>query len=1010
MDTSTGILRAVPEREVASGAALDDDLERLSAAIEHAAHFLPAQGPITTFIHHNTLHAFEHLPFETAVLRSRETLGGEPYLSEARQREALRRGRIRIDELRRVLEHDLGTRAYERGSCLGTRIEVRLAMLQHPPRVGPTDELRWHVAETDALRRIRPEASSATREGLVAETRHWALRDLRGGAGRDGDPSGASALLIEAAGPTAEWSGEDGLEHWSDADWERFTLRVLWRVCRDGARAAAVRAAPARTPIRHRDALLAATGVDADTLVHDILIRFCGVWLDQGLARRALPGRELGFLASFTRVYGRSRGWVDRRLRGLRRELRRLEEKRIGALESIRESLATLGVEGSERGEFLTATLLALRGWGGMIRQLETRGAETSSGVPAGSLVEFLAVRLLLDRLACADLAGRAGSLATVRSAARGVVAASVEQRAFQVFELSQVLGIAPRVLFELSAAGWASVLGEIESFPSLERRRIFHLAYEKRLYTQTLDALALHAQDVGEPPAQPAASSRRRPSFQWICCLDEREESMRRHLEELAPEAETLGVAGFFNVAMLYRGAAGGEFIAQCPVAIKPDRRVVEETTAAAVAARRSVIPASWSAWTRREAASVGLVTSVVFPRATQWAARRLARPRPPAATTRLRLERDGDDVGFTLDERVAIAERLLRDMGLVDNLARLAIFAGHGSTSLNNPHVSAYNCGACGGYSGAPNARAAALMLNDPRVREQLAARGLAIPRDTWFAAVEHETCTDAITALDADLVPESHRGEYETALALVVRAAARNARERCRRFLSAPLDLDSKAARAHVAHRALDLSQVRPELGHATNALCVVGRRACTRGLFLDRRAFLTSYDPTRDDDLAILTRTLRAVFPVCAGINLEYYFSTVDNLVYGCGTKLPHNIASLLGVMDGAAGDLRTGLPWQMVEIHEPVRLLFVIETSRESMAKILEREADIGGMCRRGWVNLATLDPATRAVHVYQGGEFRLYHASAAVLPRAETSHAWYRGRRDHLEFAAIGRV
>ena len=94
--------------------------------------------------------------------------------------------------------------------------------------------------------------------------------------------------------------------------------------------------------------------------------------------------------------------------------------------------------------------------------------------------------------------------------------------------------------------------------------------------------------------------------------------------------------------------------------------------------------------------------------------------------------------------------------------------------------------------------------------------------------------------------------------------------------------------------------------------------------------DIRQFLPSPVP-----IAVLTRILQAAVPVCAGISLEYYFSYVDNTGWGCGTKLPHNITSLLGVMDGAASDLRTGLPWQMVEIHEPVRLLFVIETTAEA---------------------------------------------------------------------------
>src|SRR5262249_40368913 len=138
----------------------------------------------------------------------------------------------------------------------------------------------------------------------------------------------------------------------------------------------------------------------------------------------------------------------------------------------------------------------------------------------------------------------------------------------------------------------------------------------------------------------------------------------------------------------------------------------------------------------------------------------------------------------------------------------------------------------------------------------------------------------------------------------------------------------------ALAHVEARGADLAQPRPEYGHATNAFCIVGRRSRTLGLFLDRRAFLVSYDPSTDERGEILARLLAAVVPVVAGISLEYYFGRVDPTGYGCGTKLPHNITALLGVMDGAQSDLRPGLPWQMVEIHEPVRLTIVVEASAE----------------------------------------------------------------------------
>ena len=88
----------------------------------------------------------------------------------------------------------------------------------------------------------------------------------------------------------------------------------------------------------------------------------------------------------------------------------------------------------------------------------------------------------------------------------------------------------------------------------------------------------------------------------------------------------------------------------------------------------------------------------------------------------------------------------------------------------------------------------------------------------------------------------------------------------------------------------------------------------------GADIDRAAF--------DRDVAqYLESVLGPALIVCSGINLEYLFCAVDPSGYGCGTKLPHNITSLLGVMDGHASDLRTGLPWQMVEIHEPVRQLW-----------------------------------------------------------------------------------
>ncbi len=722
---------------------LDVDSHRsthLGEVIEHAAHVLPAQGPITVFIHHNTLHAFEHLPFDEAVQKGAEIFGCQPYRTEDRYRDDLRRGRIRFSELQDVLERDLGDGAREPVPCVGTRLDLRLAMLQFPVLHGPTEELVWYVAEADALRRIRPEVSSAVASRMVAETRRWVVRDLRGG----GDPArnrtsrlSSTARKNDSLSALLSRYGESSMESWTDEQWEGFTLNALWRVCCDGVRDLPPYTDPPVAGIRHHDLLFEVTGADADAKVHDLLIRFCAAFLDQGLTHWQLPRRDEGFFRSFCSLYRQPNGPPDRWLRGLDRELARLEGERVEPMESILESLEILGVAEPEWEEFLAATFLALRGWAGMVRQVEIRGDRAVHPIPEGSLVEFLAVRLLLDRFALARTAHESidyeGPLSGLREALRSRLVVhwppSVEQRAFLVFQVVQLFGLSPDVLHRLSPEEWAKLVEELESFSAVERRRIFHLAYEKRFTTQTLDAVALRAASkVGRPAS---------PKFQTVSCLDEREESFRRHLEEIAPEVETFGVAGFYAVAMYYRGAADAHFVPLCPVVIRPQHWVIEEVVDEGntvhrmrARTRRAIGTASHQFHIGSRSFALGalltgavgvlasfpLVARILFPRLAGRIRHTFGRIVRTSPKTRLKLERLdlnpgplNGQVGFSVEEMANIGERLLRDIGLTIGFARLVILIGHGSNSQNNPHVSAYNCGACGGSAGGPNARAA-------------------------------------------------------------------------------------------------------------------------------------------------------------------------------------------------------------------------------------------------------------------------------------------------------------
>lgn len=1017
-----------PSRSVAPEAAVVDELK---VWIERAARHLPAQGPITVFVHHNTLGAFEDLPFEKAVLKGAAVYGCQPYLSEETFRAELARGRILAGDLHETLLEDLGDDADRLIGFMGTRHHLRLAMLEHPLKLGGDAELRWLMAETDALRRFPAETPIDVKNQVLGQTRRWILRDYAPrGAEAEARPADVASTLL------ATFGGERA-EKWTAETWEAFTLTLLWRVCNKGAHAAGS-PAPAPAPPRHRDLLLAVSGRDSDLLVHDELIRFCGAFLDQGFATWSLPDRDAGFLQAFFNLHRDARP-VDEWLVGLPDEIRRIEEAGLTPLRSIAESLRLLGVADSEREEYVAQTLLALRGWAGILWRMESDAEWTARPAPPGTLVEYLAVRLILERLALSWSArvflGGPVKLRHLKGLLRRQhprqPRLSVQGRAYLIFQLARIRGWGPADLARLSQDGWSRLVAEIESFGGVERRRIYQRAFERHYYNQVFDALAAHRPAT----AQTAGREDGRPAFQVVCCLDEREESFRRHLEEVDPDCETFGAAGFFGVAMYYRGEAEAHYRPLCPVSVKPNhyvreapprslenasrlrrmaRRVLGRVFHRVHLGSRTILGGFFTAMLGG-VATIPLLARVLIPRRTARLRNILGGIASPPMT-RLTLERGrgvppgpkNAQLGFTVVEMADIVEGLLRSMGLTSGFARLVVMMGHGSKSMNNPQKAAYDCGACGGARGGPNARAFARMANDPRVRRVLETRGLTIPDDSWFLGAYHNTGDDGVDFLDLDDMADAREELFGRVSAALNEARKRNAHERCRRFRSAPLSLSTDEALRHVEARAADLSQTRPELGHATNAVCMIGRRSRTRGLFMDRRTFLTSYDPSLDDERGTTLRgVLRAAVPVCAGINLEYYFSRVDPTGYGCGTKPPHNIASLLGVMDGAASDLRPGLPWQMVEFHEALRMLLVVETRPETLSAALDAEPGVARLIRNQWVHLAALDPDSPRLWLHHDGRFEPFEPSGAELPEVPSSIAWYRGWRDNLGFAAI---
>lgn len=690
------------------------------------------------------------------------------------------------------------------------------------------------------------------------------------------------------------------------------------------------------------------TGTDWAEFATESISSWAGSYFDQGQSYWKSPWANLRPYAAWRAEAAHDRTAEVRGVRNFRAAVREMPDT---ATETIFTALELLGIPAHGLDAYLHRLLLTVHGWASYARyhlwEAELYGGEDDT------LTDLLAIRLVWE-------------VALYRAFSEQGLADAWQTRksALSRDELDDAT--------------------QVKLAVDLLLQRAFEKAYQRQLF----DKLTV---------TKPVATLERR-QVQAAFCIDVRSEVFRRALETVADSVETIGFAGFFGFPIEYVRLGDAHGGAQCPVLLTPQFVITESIGAAtedevtAIKQKRTIAQRATKAWRMFKFGAVscfGFVGPVglVYLKNLILDTLGHGRPVPHPATFGLdkhaqsRLgpniasHKMGDRItGMTPQQRLDVAEGVLKAMSLTDNFARIVLLAGHGSTTVNNPYATGLDCGACGGHTGEANARVAAQVLNDPAVRAGLQTRGITIPQDTVFVAALHDTTTDEVRLFDRGAVPASHADDiarFEQQLA----AAGQLARSE----RAALLRIENGAATDKaVIRRSRDWSQVRPEWGLAGCAAFIVAPREYTANADLDGRSFLHSYDWRQDQGFGVLELIMTAPMVVASWINLQYYGSTVDNAFFGSGNKVLHNVVGTLGVLEGNGGDLRVGLPWQSVHdgenyIHEPLRLNVMIQAPVDAMTDIIARHPQVRQLVDNGWIHLFALDEAGKVAHRYMGG-------------------------------------
>lgn len=519
--------------------------------------------------------------------------------------------------------------------------------------------------------------------------------------------------------------------------------------------------------------------INLNKSVHPLLFRLIAGYLDQGIASWKFPYPELGFIQGLRRIVNEGSITIFRSA-----QVRRWFRHGIPSLSYLLERVVG---DATAFETYLFDQQFEHPGWSGFVATTEAQ-PEILLDRRHVTLEEWIVLELLLE-IDALDHKFPGGWLPLTASA----------------------IPEFPDLFADLPDQGEQSAILEI-----------WQDAYEWSYYDQVLGGLK--QTQSSDQMGQMRQATDERDTFQAIFCIDDREYSLRRHLQNRLKSCSTYGTPGFFGVAIYFQPEHGKFITKCCPAPVEPRHLVVEHerkrkpTRDISMRHARGSLFRGWLlSNTLGLMAGMRLLGNLFNPRPVAVMADSLQHMDEHAKLEYVYNGRahQGYQIGFTDQEMTSIVHRTLSTIGLTSHFAAHIYMIGHGGSSVNNPYYAGYDCGACSGRPGSVNARLFAAMANRHEVRHMLREQyGWHIPAQTRFIGALHDTTRDEVVYFDVHSADLKERALHHRFVMGMKQALVDNARERAIRFPSVHRsDSDARLMRA-IRKRSFAFFEPRPE----------------------------------------------------------------------------------------------------------------------------------------------------------------------------------------------------